>query len=69
MGSSVAYLRVAGGSSLGTALPVYDDFLLGGRTPLGPVSLTLAATSQDNWQLAFDLGRPIAEHTIMDPTW
>lgn len=138
VGSSVAHLRVAGGSSLGSALPDYDLFqlggpvsfpgfaigelrgegywtvsatylkriaeisnlfgqalyvgatltagamdeqfdypgagtlysgalLLGGRTPLGPVTLSLAGTSQGDWQLSFDLGRPIQERTITDP--
>jgi len=41
--------------------------LFGGRTPLGPVTISLAGTSQGDWQLMFDLGRPIVEHTIMDP--
>jgi NTE family protein len=138
VGSSVAHLRVAGGSSLGSVLPDYDLFqlggpvsfpgfaigelrgegywtvsatylkriaeisdlfgqalyvgatltagamddqfdypgagtlysgalLLGGRTPLGPVTLSLAGTSQGDWQLSFDLGRPIQERTITDP--
>jgi len=62
VGSSVAYLRAAGGSSLGSALPAYDQFLLG-----GPLTLTLAGTSEGDWQIMFDLGRPIQEHTIMDP--
>jgi NTE family protein len=139
-GSSVAYLKAAGGSALGTELPAYDQFLLGGpvsfpgfgigelrgdgywvasgsylrkfadisdlfgqslyfgamltagqmnnqfdyagagtmysgalllsgRTPLGPLTLSLAATSESDWQLVFSLGRPIIEHTIMDPVW
>ena len=138
IGSSVAYLRAAGGSALGSTLPSYDLFqlggpvsfpgfaigelrgegfwaasttylkrvaeisglfgqalyvgasltagamddqfdypragvlysgalLLGGRTPLGPVTLSLAGTSQGDWQLNFNLGRPIQERTIMDP--
>ena len=138
VGSSVAQLRVAGGSSLGSSLPAYDLFQLGGpvsfpgfaigelrgegfwtvsttylkrvaeistlfdqalyvgatltagamddqfdypgagvlysgalllsgRTPLGPVTVSLAGTSQGDWQIAFDLGRPILEHTITDP--
>jgi NTE family protein len=138
VGSSVAYLRAAGGSSLGSSLPAYDQFqlggpisfpgfaigelrgegfwtasatymkrvaeisdlfgqalyvgatltagamddqvnypgagvlysgalLFGGRTPLGPITMTVAATSQGDWQVMFDLGRPIEEHTIMDP--
>jgi outer membrane translocation and assembly module TamA len=43
--------------------------LLGGRTPLGPLTLTLAVTSQSDWQFSFNLGRSIAEQTIMDPVW
>jgi NTE family protein len=140
VGSSMAYLTAAGGSSLETELPAYDVFqlggpmsfpgfalgelrgqgywtasasylkrvaelsnlfghalyvggvvtagkmngqfaypgagvlysggvLLGGRTPLGPVTLLLAAASEASWQLTFSLGRPIVEHTIMDPAW
>ena len=138
VGSGVAYLRGAGGSSLGSTLPSYDLFqlggpvsfpgfaigelrgegfwdvsatylhrvaeisnlfgqalyvgatltagamdgqfdypragtlysgalLFGGRTPLGPVTISLAGTSQGDWQLMFGLGRPILEQTIMDP--
>ena len=43
--------------------------LLSGRTPLGPLTLTLAVTSQSDWQFSFNLGRPIVEQTIMDPVW
>jgi NTE family protein len=140
LGVDVAYLKAAGGSSLNTELPAYDEFLLGGplsfpgfgigelrgqgywltsaaymrkiadisnlfgqalylgamatagamnqqfdypgdgtmysgalllggRTPLGPLTLTLAVTSQSDWQFSFNLGRPIIEQTIMDPVW
>ncbi|NJD32145.1 MAG: hypothetical protein FIB04_09690 [Gammaproteobacteria bacterium] len=140
VGSSVAYLRAAGGASLNTSLPEYDAFMLGGplsfpgfgigelrgegywvasatylkkiaqisdlfgqalylgasvtagdmngqfdypgagpmysgavliggRTPLGPLTLSLAVTSESDWQAVFSLGRPIIEHTIMDPVW
>jgi NTE family protein len=140
VGDSVAYLRVAGGSSFGNPLPVYDSFTLGGpvsmpgfnigelrgsnywsaqgsylrqvadfsyvfgqalyaglnltvanvsdrigltpdgslysssiflagRTPLGPVSLSFAVTSESDWQLVFGLGRPIEERAITDPVW
>jgi NTE family protein len=140
VGGNVAYLRVAGGASLDTDLPVYDTFTLGGpvsmpglslgelrgtsywsaqasylqriaeisyvfgqamyagftlsagdmsgrldrvhdepvysgafvvtgRTPLGPVTLSLAATSNSTWQLVFGLGRPIEERAITDPVW
>jgi len=43
--------------------------LLGGRTPIGPVGLTLAVTSTDEWQVVFGLGRPIEERSITDPVW
>jgi NTE family protein len=50
--------------------PVYSaGFVLAGRTPLGPVSLSLAVTSESSWQLVFGLGRPIDERTITDPAW
>ena len=50
--------------------PVYSTGLvLAGRTPLGPVSLSLAVTSESDWQLVFGLGRPIDERTITDPAW
>jgi NTE family protein len=43
--------------------------LLSGRTPLGPLSLSLALTSDSEWQLMFGLGRPIEERSITDSTW
>jgi len=52
------------------APPTYSGaFVLAGRTPLGPVSLSLAATTNSDWQLVLGLGRPIEERTINDPTW
>ncbi len=42
---------------------------IGGRTPLGPLTFSLAVTSQSDWQLVLNLGRPIVEHTILDPVW
>lgn len=44
-------------------------FVLTGRTPLGPVSLSLSATSTRDWQLVLGLGRPIEERAITDPVW
>lgn len=44
-------------------------FVLRALTPLGPVGLSLAATSTDDWQVVFGLGRPIEERTITDPAW
>jgi NTE family protein len=57
---------------IGLALdePVYSTaFVLTGRTPLGPVALSLAITSESDWQLVFGLGRPIEERAITDPVW
>ena len=52
------------------AQPTYSGaFVLTGRTPLGPMSLSLAATTTSEWQLVLGLGRPIEERTINDPSW
>jgi hypothetical protein len=49
---------------------IYSGALLvGGRTPLGPLTLSLAVTSTDEWQIVFGLGRPIEERTIADSEW
>lgn len=60
---------VLGGASFDTELPVHDNFLLGGRTPLGPLTLSLGVTSTDDWQLVLGLGRPMEEGNIADPVW
>jgi NTE family protein len=44
-------------------------FVLGALTPLGPVGLSLALSSTNDWQVVFGLGRPIEERTITDPVW
>jgi NTE family protein len=52
------------------AEPTYSAALvLTGRTPIGPLSLSLAGTAESDWQLVLSLGRPIEERTITDPTW
>ena len=52
------------------AQPTYSGALvLAGRTPLGPMTLSLAATTTSEWQLVLGLGRPIEERTINDPIW
>ncbi len=45
------------------------SLLLGGRTPLGPMTLSIAATSTDDWAMLLTLGRPIEERNIADPDW
>jgi NTE family protein len=42
------------------------SLLLGGRTPLGPISLSVAATSVEDISVFFTLGRPIEERNILD---
>ena len=50
--------------------PLYSAaIIVGGRTPLGPLTLSLAATSDSDWTLLFGLGRPIEERNISDPVW
>jgi NTE family protein len=52
------------------ASPVYSGaLLLSGRTPLGALSLSLALTSDSEWQLMFGLGRPVEERSITDLSW
>jgi NTE family protein len=52
------------------APPVYSGaFLLTGRTPLGPLSLSLALTSDSDWHVMFGIGRPIEERSITDFSW
>ena len=43
--------------------------LFGGHTPLGPLTMSLGATSTDDWSLFLTLGRPVEERNIVDPTW
>ena len=50
--------------------PIYSSaLLLGARTPLGPMTLSLGATSTDDWQLVLGIGRPMEERNITDPVW
>ena len=37
-----------------------------GRTPVGPLTLSLGYVDNDSWQLQFSLGRPIAEGSAID---
>jgi hypothetical protein len=39
---------------------------LSGRTPLGPMGLSIGAVDDGNWEIQFVLGRPIDEGTILD---
>lgn len=50
--------------------PIYSGALvLGGRTPLGPLTLSLGVTTTDDWQLVLAIGRPMEERNIADPVW
>jgi outer membrane protein assembly factor BamA len=67
-GMNVTVAKMNDRVGLGPDDPVYSaGVILAGRTPLGPVSLSLAATTESDWQLVFGLGRPIEEHAITDP--
>ena len=44
-------------------------FIVSGRTPLGPLGLSIAYSSSSDWQVVFGLGRPIEEGAITDPSW
>jgi NTE family protein len=48
---------------------VAGSLLFGGRTPLGPVTLSFSSTSSDDWSVLFTLGRPIEEGNITDADW
>jgi NTE family protein len=48
--------------------PIYSGaWVLAGRTALGPLTLSVGATTDGDWQIVFGLGRPIEERTITDP--
>jgi NTE family protein len=69
-GMNVTVAKVNDRVGLAPDDPVYSaGVVLTGRTPLGPVALSLAATSESDWQLVFGLGRPIEENAITDPAW
>jgi outer membrane translocation and assembly module TamA len=72
-------LYLGGGFALGDMSERFDlvredpilaiSLLASARTPLGPVSFSLATTTLGGLQLAFTLGRPIEERAISDPGW
>jgi NTE family protein len=51
-----------------SASPTYSGaFVLAGRTALGPLTLSVGATTAGDTQIVLGLGRPIEERTINDP--
>jgi len=47
--------------------PIYGGSLyLTGRTPVGPMTLGVGATSASTWTLWFSVGRPVGQGTIME---
>ncbi|HEX9207734.1 MAG TPA: patatin-like phospholipase family protein [Steroidobacteraceae bacterium] len=48
---------------------VSGSLVFGGRTPLGPVALSFATTSTNDWSVLFTLGRPVEEGNITDSDW
>ena len=70
MGAALTAADMSGRIDFLYEQPIYSGaIVLGGRTPLGPLTFSLALTSQDEWQFVFGLGRPIDERTITDPVW
>lgn len=52
------------------AEPIYSGAVVfGGRTPLGPITVSLGVTTTDDWQIVLNIGRPIEERNIADPVW
>jgi len=69
-GFSVSAADMAGRIDGVNSPPIYSGaLLLSGRTPLGPLSLSLALTSDSGWQVMFGLGRPVEERSITDSSW
>jgi NTE family protein len=69
-GLTLTAAEMSGRLDLARSEPIYSGALvLAGRTALGPVSVSLAFTSESDWQLMFGLGRPIEERTITDASW
>jgi NTE family protein len=47
--------------------PIYGGSVyLAGRTPVGPMTIGLGATSANTWSLWFTVGRPVGEGTILE---
>lgn len=70
LGATLTAADMSGRVDFERRAPIYSGALvLGGRTPLGPVTVSLALTSESSWQFVFGLGRPIEERTITDPAW
>ncbi len=65
-------LRLSAGQMYDRVDGVDDGVMYGaavsgsGRTPIGPVTLSLGGTSDGFWQLQFALGRPVEEGSIID---
>ena len=45
------------------------SLLFGGRTPLGPLTMSISTTSSDEWSVLVRLGRPVEERSVTDPAW
>jgi NTE family protein len=43
--------------------------VFGGRTPLGPLTLSLGVATTNDWQIVLGLGRPVEERNVSDPVW
>jgi outer membrane protein assembly factor BamA len=70
-----AGLTATAGDMHGVVDPADSDtiysgaFVVGGLTPLGPLTMSLAVTTSGDWQVVLGLGRPVEERNIVDPNW
>lgn len=70
LGLTLSAADVSGRLDKVRSAPIYAGaIVLGGRTPLGPVTLSLGGASTNDWQIVFGLGRPIEEGNVSDALW
>jgi hypothetical protein len=50
--------------------PIYSGAIgFGGRTPLGPLTISLGLATTSDWRIVLALGRPVEERNVSDPVW
>jgi len=66
VGENTGLIEPRASSLDGTDLVYGGSLYLTGRTPAGPLTLGLGATSDDSWSLWLAVGRPIGQGTILE---
>jgi NTE family protein len=70
LGLRLTAVDMSGRLDSASSPPIYSAaLLLGGRTPLGPLNLSVGLTSTSEVRLVLGLGRPIEERNILDRGW